>query len=255
MLSRCYEPWSPRKPQGLPYLQLNRVGRLSYVRRIPPDLQVFAGNQKVIRRSLGLRTTIQADPVVIQAWNRNHQETEARLNQAKAAQAGELAEAHGPTPLTPRDRAGIAAEPWRQLLSLVENGVSEPETLARFKRVSRQLIAALPQLQASGEQQQVDRLQAQVTEQLLAPVLASLGIRVDQPTYAEMEQRLLGYASDLRTDAYARMQGDYGSKQLESKAPPLPERKVSWEEVLEQYAISVGGTTEDDGVGVRKGPE
>ena len=34
-------------------------------------------------------------------------------------------------------------------------------------------------------------------EELLAPVVESLGIRVEELTYAEMEQRLLGYASDL----------------------------------------------------------
>ena len=48
------------------------------------------------------------------------------------------------------------------------------------------------------------------------------------------------------------MQEDFGSKQLENKAPPLPEKKVSWEQVLEQYAISVGGTTEEEGIGVSK---
>ena len=71
MLSGCYEPLSPRKPQGLPYLQPNRVGRLSYVRRIAPELQSFASNRKVIRPSLGLSST---DPAVIQAWNRVHRE-------------------------------------------------------------------------------------------------------------------------------------------------------------------------------------
>ena len=30
----------------------------------------------------------------------------------------------------------------------------------------------------------------------------------------------------------------------------MPERKVSWDQVLEQYQISVGGTTEQDGIGV-----
>ena len=68
-------------------MQPNRVGRLSYVRRIPADLRPFAGNQKVIRRSLGLRTTNQSDPAVIQAWNRAHEEAEALLHQAETRQA------------------------------------------------------------------------------------------------------------------------------------------------------------------------
>ena len=82
MPSWCYEPLSPRKPQGLPYLQPNRVGRLSYVRRIAPELQSYAGNRKAIRRSLGLSSTNQADPAVIQAWNRVHREAEELISHA-----------------------------------------------------------------------------------------------------------------------------------------------------------------------------
>ena len=80
---------SPRKPQGLPYLQTNRVGRLSYVRRIPPKLQKYAGNRTVIRCSLGVSSTNQADPLVISAWSRVHRETETLLEQAKIDQAEE----------------------------------------------------------------------------------------------------------------------------------------------------------------------
>ena len=116
MPSGYYEPLSPRKPQGLPYLQPNRVGRLSYVRRIAPELQSYAGNRKVIRRSLGLSSTNQADPAVIQAWNRVHREAEELIRQAKAAQAGELLTERPQVPLSPRNRAGIAAKPWRQML-------------------------------------------------------------------------------------------------------------------------------------------
>ena len=190
MLSRCYEPLSPRKPQGLPYLQLNRVGRLSYVRRIPPDLQVFAGNQKVIRRSLGLSTTNQADPLVISAWSRVHRETELLLEQARLDQAEERLDQRPQVPLTPRHQAGIAAEPWRQMLEMVDGGIKEPDTLMRILQIREQLNDALPQLLASRDQQQADELKRQITEQLLSPVLDSLGIGVDASTYAEMGRRL-----------------------------------------------------------------
>ena len=98
-----------------------RVGRLSYVRRIAPELQSFAGNRKVIRRSLGLSRTNQEDPAVIQAWNRMHRESEELIRQAKAAQAGELLAERPQVPLTPRNRAGIAAEPWRQMIEMGAN--------------------------------------------------------------------------------------------------------------------------------------
>ena len=92
MLSRCYEPLSPPNPQGLPDLQKKRVGRLSYVRRIAPELQSYDGNRKVVRHLLGLISTKQADPAVIQAGHRVHREGEELMKQAKAAEAELLAE-------------------------------------------------------------------------------------------------------------------------------------------------------------------
>ena len=83
----------------------------------------------------------------------------------------------------------------------------------------------------------------------MAPVLDSLGIHADATSYAEIERLLNRYTGDFRADFDAWVQGDFSSKQLERKAPPLPEKKVSWEQVLEQCAISVGGTTEEDGMG------
>ena len=51
------------------------------MRRIAPELQIYAGNQKIIRRSLGLSNTNQADLLVITAWSRVHQEAEMLLEQ------------------------------------------------------------------------------------------------------------------------------------------------------------------------------
>ena len=67
-----------------------------------------------------------------------------------------------------------------------------------------------------------------------------------------MERLLYAYTQDFRADFEASKQGDYGSQQLTSKASPLLEKQLSWEELLDQYAISVGGITEDDGVGVSR---
>ena len=80
-----------------------------------------------------------------------------------------------------------------------------------------------------GSQQQADQLKAQVTDQLLKPVLDSLGIGAEGPSNAEIKGLLYRYTGDLRADFDARVQEDFGSKQLENKAPPLPEKKVSWE--------------------------
>lgn len=68
---------------------------------------------------------------MIQAWNRAQEEAEALLHQAEtvkaAADVQKLSPKQEPTPLKPRDRAGIAAEPWRQLLEVLDQGPSAAE--------------------------------------------------------------------------------------------------------------------------------
>ena len=163
-----------RKPSGLPYVQPNPVGRLSYVRRIPAELRPYAGNQTVIRRSLGLRTTNQSDPAVIQAWNRAHEEAEALLHQAETAKAAadvqKLSPKQEPTPLKPLYRAGNAAEPWRQLLQALDQGPSAAEHLGRMFQFNALLKSSLPALSVSRDAAEVERLSAEVNRELLAVV-------------------------------------------------------------------------------------
>lgn len=161
-------------------MQPNRVGRLSYVRRIPADLRPFAGNQKVIRRSLGLRTTNQSDPAVIQAWNRAHEEAEALLHQTEthkaAADVRKPSLKQEPTPLKPRDRVC-------QLNALLKSN--------------------LPGVRASRDAHEFEHLRAEVNRQLLAPVFGALDIEVDALTYARIEKQLGSYLEDVQADLKA----------------------------------------------------
>ena len=138
------------------------------------------------------------------------------------------------------------------MLAMLDDGVQEPEALMRMLQIREQLRNARPQLVASRYQKQADELKAQISEELLAPVLESLGIHVGERSYGQIERLLYGYTGDFRADFDARKQSVYGSEQLKRKAPPLPEKQVSWEQLLEQYAITVGGTTEKDGIGVSR---
>lgn len=243
---------TPRKPAGLPYIQRNRTGRLAYVRRIAPELRPFVGNRGAIRRSLGVTSTDQSDPAVIQAWNRVHTEVEALLTQAKAQHTQQLAAIPQQIQLSPREIAGIGADPWRQLLNQLDSGRVTPEMEQMVQRIGAEAGAALVQTLMFGDISQAEETKALITEQLLGQSLSSLDIRSDPQAYEKMSQRLWGYLEDLKADVEARRDGDFGAQHLEAKAPPLPERKVSWDQVLEQYAISVGGTTEQDGIGVSK---
>ena len=90
----------------------------------------------------------------------------------------------------------------------------------------------------------------EIVATLMIHVVKQLQIIPNQTTYGQMQKRLLGYASEIRRDLEARTDGDFGSSVLGDKAPPRPKRKVTSQQVLEQYRISVGGTTESNGQGV-----
>ena len=240
----------PRKNERLPYVQLNRVGRLSYVRRIRPEIREFLGGKATIRRSLGVKSTDCAEPAVIAAWSAVNTAVEALIAEAKAQQAGQSEATTEVTPLSPRDIAGIAAEPWRKLLKAGDEGQINAEIQALLAEAGGKAMAALVSVLETGDIQRAEQMNQEIATTLLADVVNQLQITPDQKTYEKMQKRLQGYAGDIRRDLEARAEGDFGSSVLGDKAPPLPKRKVTWQQVLEQYRISVGGTTESNGQGV-----
>ena len=73
-------------------------------------------------RSLGLTSVDPKDQAVITAWSAIHTEAEALIAKAKAEEAGQIQQSAEVTPLSPRDAAVIAAEPWRKLLNAGDQG-------------------------------------------------------------------------------------------------------------------------------------
>ena len=100
----------PRKSRLLPYVQANKWHCLSYVRRIPQELQQFLGGQQVIRRSLGVKATDCTVPAVIPAWSAFNAEVEALFAQAIAKQQTGSTKEPALTTLPPRVLAGIGAD-------------------------------------------------------------------------------------------------------------------------------------------------
>ena len=140
----------PRKNNRLPYLELNRAGRLSYVRRIPPELREFLGGKAAIRRTLGVKATDCTDAAVVAAWNAVHTAVEVLIAGARteyARQSGAITEV---TPLSPRDIAGIGAEPWRKLLKAGDEGQLTPEIQALLAEAGGKAMAALTSALQTG---------------------------------------------------------------------------------------------------------
>jgi len=243
----------PRKSSLLPYLQVNRVGRLSYVRRVPQHLRQFVGNRSVIRRTLGVTSIDCTSTAVIKAWTAVDAEVEALLTGAKAEEAGALERKPEVTALSPRNAAGIAAEPWRQLLNAGDEGQVTAEIEQMLAEVVAIALQGASQAGQSGNIQPMEEATRAITQRLLAQTLNELQIQPDPQAMEQIQKRLLGYAPMLRADLEKREAGDFSSGDIESKPPPLPKRKVTWEQLVEQYRLSVGGTTETEGQGVGEG--
>ena len=108
----------PRKNQLLRYLKLDRLGRLTYTRQIPPALRPFLGGKATIRRTLGVDSSDCSNPVVLSAYAVVHGEIDGLITQAKAGAekdaalfAGQSTAITAPDaqhPLSVREIAGIA---------------------------------------------------------------------------------------------------------------------------------------------------
>ncbi len=240
----------PRKSRLLPYLQLNRVGRLSYVRRIPADLRPYAGNRTVIRRSLGVTSVDCSSPMVIKAWTAVNGEVEELLATAKQRIATGSALMTVDTavvrpdaatfPLSKREVAGIAG----QVLLDIRNAVADQQLM------SPDYTDAVTALAMKAQTQGISKVSAVDFAVLARPTLKSLGIT---PTPIDMQaigEALLGYFPIIQADMQKLSNMNYSSPRLAEIAPPIPQRKVTWEQLVNQYQISVGGTTETVGQGV-----
>ncbi len=220
------------------------------MRRVPPHLRQFVGNRSVIRRTLGVTSTDCTSTGVIKAWTAVNAEVEALLVGAKAEKVGALERKPEVKPLSPRDVAAIGAEPWRQLLNAGDTGQITPDMEKMLADVVLMALQVASQAGQSGDIEQMQQAKAAITQRLLAETLNKLQVQPDAQAMEQIQKRLLGYIPMLSTDLEKREAGDFSSADIQSKPPPLPKRKVTWEQLLEQYLVSVGGTTETAGQGV-----
>ena len=108
----------PKKNALLKYLKLDRLGRLTYERKVPARLREFLGNRGSIRRSLGVDGTDCSDTAVLTAYARVHGQVQGAIDAAEAQylQKSIAIQAQPQTfALSPRDVAGIAANPLLEM--------------------------------------------------------------------------------------------------------------------------------------------
>ena len=240
----------PRKTRLLPYLRETKSGRLEYVRRVPPELQKYLGERRYLTQVLPVDGTNVRNQAVIRAWTTVNGEIEAQLAAAKAQLEAEQPQEQTTTPLAPRDVAGIAAEPWRKLLNAGDQGQVTPEIEDMLAEVVLIALNAARQLGQSGDASGLEPAKAAITERMVGETLKKLQIQPDTKAMKQIQQRLLGYVPMFGADVAKRDAGDFSPGDVETKAPPLPKAKVTFETLVEEWLADAGGVREIDGVGV-----
>jgi len=228
----------PRKSKLLPFLQRRSDQSLRYVRRVPTELQKYLGNKRYLTRVLNTESTNVKDSEVVQAWSQVNEEVEELLKDAKEklerdSQKGEPVEL-----LSARDAAGIGAEPWRMLLGVAESG--------RYNKDVGDTLVELIKLLVDKPQD----AQKQFADLWLEDVLKYLQVDPSEEVLATIRQRFDQYALMAADDKERRREGDFSTPALETKAPSLPTRRVTYQQLLDAWLADAGGIREVDGVGV-----
>ena len=240
----------PKKPVALPYIRKTRHGRLQYYRRVPPDKRHLFGNKAAFTVVLDVDPSKPRAKAAHEAWAAANAEFERRLAGDIASDAATSALLTTKTPLSPRDAAGIAAEPLRQLLNAGELGQisSEQEQLL----ASVVLIAAqgLKQARDTGDVQAAVQAKAAITQKFAGDLLDQLHIRPDSEGMGQIQQRLFQYLQAFGADTAKRGAGDYTPSELEQISPPVPQSQVRFADLLEQWLLDAGGLRTETGIGV-----
>lgn len=240
----------PPKSKLLPYLRRTRSGKLEYYRRIAPELRPHLGNKAAITRVLPCDSSKPGAKAVQTAWATIHAEVEAQIEAAQEALNPRSTASPPVTAISPRDAAAIASEPWRNLLEAGDTG----QNLADMEQLLSQLVAIARHGMAStvqlGDDAPAQQAKASITELLLGNVLSQLQISPDPQALEQIQRRLLGYLPMLSGDLEKRKAGDYSVADIQSKPPPLPTSRATFDMLLDRWLIEAGGVRESDGIGI-----
>jgi integrase len=242
----------PRKNQLLRYLKLDRLGRLTYTRQIPPAFRPFLGGKATIRRTLGVKSSDCSNPVVLSAYAVVHGEIDGLITQAKAGAekdaalfAGQSTAITAPDaqhPLSVREIAGIAGQVLMDIHAATEN---QQQMGAAYTECTK---AYVRKLKSEG----IEAMTPQDLAVFARPTLNQLQI---QPSAADLQaigQALLRYIPVMAEDMAKLAALDFSQPKIATVVPPLPTRAVTWDQLFEGWVLSTGGITEDVGYGVSK---
>ena len=240
----------PRKPTLLPYLQPLPSGRLRYVRRVPPELREYLGNRGYITVLMPTDARDITDKRLIKAWNEATTQVEAEIATARAEHQAKSAAIEPVSALSPKDVAGIAAEPWRQLRNAVVDGRNPAGLEEKVIQTVVITLNALLDPAKQGDPEAKVSARTEISDVWLTSILNELAIQPSEALMQQIRQRYQGYLGMAEADAARLKEGDFQTSELESKPPPLPARRVTYEQLIDEWVRDAGGIREIDGVGV-----
>ena len=208
------------------------------------------GNRAYVTVLMPEDATDPADKRLLTAWNEATKAVERQLSEAKAQQEAKQREIEPVSALRPVDIAGIAAEPWRQLRNAAVNGVNTPEIQAKVAQSLQITVSALLNQAHGGSQEDKAQARQELSDIWLRSVVDELGVEPSEELMQRIRARHQQYAVMAEADSQRLREGDFVTSEIESKAPPLPERKVTYEMLIDEWVRDSGGIREIDGVGI-----
>ena len=204
----------PRQPKLLPYLRRSRSGNLQYYRRVPPEKRHLFGGRASFTVVLDCDPTKPRSRAVNQAWAAANEEFERIWAGDTASTAGTSPGDLTKTPLSPRDAAGIAAEPLRQLLASAESGHVTQDQLDLVVSTAAIALQGFERVLMTGDNSAGEQAKAAATQQLVGNLLNQLNIQPDAEGMAAIQKRLFQYAGVAGADLAKQEQGDFSPSEL-----------------------------------------
>ena len=240
----------PRKNTRLPYVKVRGDGSLSYLRQIPPRLRPYLGNRASIRRNFPTDCRDITDSRTIAVYAQLHAAISAEIERAEAAasRGSALIENNSQHalanqeqfPLRTLDIAGIAGQVWKSIRDAVANQQGVP----------KELFEAATALAIKAKSQGISAVSLADFGSLAVPTLKELQIKPSPADMQRIGEAIMQYFPIMQDDMEKLAALDFSPPKLETVAPPLPKRQVTWRNLFEAWLVSTGGILEREGYGV-----
>lgn len=240
----------PRKSTLLPYVRLNRQGRLQYYRRVQPEHRHLFAGKASFTAVLDCDPSKPSSRQAHEAWARVNTEFERLISAEAAVEVADKAKTAAAIPLSPRDAAGIAASPLVQLLNAGDRGQITQQQEDLLAQVVLYALAGVGQSATTGDLGPAHQAKAAITQELVGDLLNQLHISPDSKGMEDIQQRLFQYLRTFGGDAVKRVDGDFSTGELERIAPPVPQSQVTYDDLVRQWLLDAGGLRAETGIGV-----